>query len=75
LWQTSLRRGGGPVLHPSDNERLGVDQRTISLDTKNCHLAKIGKDLGPEWNDKGLAEWAKRSGIGLTDACAPLPLN
>lgn len=33
-------------------DRLGVDQRTISLDTNNCHLAKIGNFIGEDW--KGL---------------------
>jgi hypothetical protein len=40
---------------------FGVDQRTISLDTKNCHLAKIGNDLGPDWNEHGIAEVAEIS--------------
>jgi len=42
-------------------ERLGVDRSLVSLDVKNCHLAKIHTDLGPDWNEKGLEEWAQRN--------------
>ena len=51
-------------------ERLGVDRRTISLDAKNSHLGKIGKDLPEAWNDKGIAEAANRLNLPLTDAMA-----
>ena len=37
-------------------ERLRVDQGLVSKDMKNSHLGKIHKELGPHWNDKGLAE-------------------
>jgi DNA-binding XRE family transcriptional regulator len=51
-------------------EVLGVDQRTISLDTKNCESAKIGKSLGKTWNDKDVADYATRMMLPLTDAMA-----
>ena len=41
--------------------RLGVDPRTVRDDIgKNSKLGKISDDLGPGWNDRGLAEWAER---------------
>ena len=40
------------------------------MDTENCNLAKIGKDLGKQWNEQGVAEWANRVGVSLTDAMA-----
>jgi len=51
-------------------ERLGVDRRTIGLDAKNCHLAKISSELPEGWNDKGIAEVANRLDLPLTDAMA-----
>lgn len=49
-------------------ERLGVAQSVVSEDIGNCNLAKI--DTGAGWNDKGIAEWANRTGSNLTDAWA-----
>ena len=46
--------------------RLGVDDTTISKDLKNSQLGKIQDELGPDWNDKGLAEWAERTDWGST---------
>lgn len=34
-------------------EKLRVDQGLVSKDMKNCQLAKIHNDLGPDWNDLG----------------------
>ncbi len=52
-------------------ERLGVAQKTVSDDvSKNCNLAKITQDLGEQWNEQGVAEWANRVGVSLTDAMA-----
>lgn len=49
---------------------LGVDSTTISKDLKNSHLGKIQDDLGPHWNEKGIAEVANRLNLSLTDAYA-----
>ena len=35
-----------------------MEQKTISLDIQNCHLAKLYKDLGEHWNEKGIADFA-----------------
>lgn len=50
--------------------RLGVDQGLISKIMKNSNFGKIHKDLGPHWNAEGLADWAKRMEVGLTEAWA-----
>lgn len=41
-------------------DNLGVTERTVLDDRKNSHLGKISDDLGDTWNDKGLAEVARR---------------
>ena len=52
-------------------ERLGVSHQQISNDlANNCNLAKICQDLGEQWNEQGVAEWANRVGVSLTDAMA-----
>lgn len=51
-------------------ERLGVNERTIRDDRENSHLGKIPNDLGPHWNDKGIAEVANRLNLSLTDCYA-----
>ena len=49
---------------------LGVSQDTVSLDMKNCHLAKIHNDLGANWSDQHIADWCRRSGIAsFVEAC------
>ena len=40
---------------------------------QNCHLAKLHTDLGDDWNDRGVADWANRTGTRLTDAMAAVP--
>jgi hypothetical protein len=50
--------------------KLGVSQDTVSLDTKNSHLGKLRSDLGPHWNEKGIAEVANRLNLSLTDCYA-----
>ena len=50
--------------------RLGVSRPTISDDVRNCNLAKIDTDLGENWNEEGIAEWANRLGLPLTDCYA-----
>ncbi len=46
-------------------DRLGADQSQVSLDMKDCHLAKIHQDLGEQWNDKGGTEWAIGDRLGV----------
>jgi hypothetical protein len=51
-------------------ERLEVDQGLISKDMKNSEIGKIHNSIGKQWNDKGVAEWANRMAVPLTDAMA-----
>lgn len=51
-------------------ERLGVKQATISEDIGNSHLQDFDTALGPDWNEKGLAQEAERLDVPLTDAWA-----
>lgn len=51
-------------------EKLGVTQGMIAQDIKNSHLGKINNDLGEHWNEKGLAEVAKRLNLTLIDCYA-----
>ena len=51
-------------------ERLGVAVGTVNSMFNNCNLAKIEQDLGEQWNEQGVAEWANRVGVSLTDAMA-----
>jgi hypothetical protein len=51
-------------------DRLGVALRTSNSMCNNCNLAKIAQDLGEQWNEQGVAEWANRVGVSLTDAMA-----
>ena len=52
-------------------ERLGVTHQQVSADlAENSQLGKTGQDLGADWNDKGLAEYATRCDLPLTDSYA-----
>ncbi len=51
-------------------DRLGVGQATISEDIDNSEIGKIDNSIGPNWNDKSVAEWANRMQVPLTDATA-----
>jgi len=41
----------------SNEEKLSIKDSAGLLNIGNCNLAKI--DIGSDWNDKGLAEWAE----------------
>lgn len=51
----------------SENSHLGkIGQAMVREDRENSHLGKIPNDIGPHWNDKGIAEvanarWWQRS--------------
>lgn len=49
---------------------LGVSEAMVREDRKNSHLGKIANDLGPHWNEKGIAEVANRLNLSLTDCYA-----
>jgi hypothetical protein len=51
-------------------DRLGVSQQSASDDTRNSEIGKIGTALGESWNTTGVAEWANRMNVPLTDAMA-----
>ena len=49
-------KGGSHDTQREIAERLGVTQSVISEDIGNSEIGKIHQTLGPEWNDKQLAE-------------------
>lgn len=49
---------------------LGVSQQRIEQITNNSQMGKIGNLLGPDWNDNGIADVAKRLNLCLTDCYA-----
>ena len=48
-------------------DRLEVDQKTVSNDRKNCHLAKIPETLPTIWNEQLLEDTAKRLNVPHKD--------
>ena len=60
----TARVGGECWTQREIGERLGVSHQQISNDlANNCNLAKICQDLGSQWNEHGVAEWANRVGV------------
>lgn len=56
--------------HPEIASHLDSSRQTIDNDANNSEIGKIGMSLGPNWNDRGVAEWANRMNIPLRDAMA-----
>jgi hypothetical protein len=56
--------------HQEAAEVLGIHRSLVGLNVKNCDLVVFHKLLGPNWNDQGVAQEARRLDIPLVDAWA-----